>query len=214
MAKGVLMLDAGLVMAWNENYATEPPAIRAARHASLEHGVEPISPAMGSFLASLVSYSNAQTIVEVGTGLGIASQWLLSANADSHLTSIEKDVDHQQTAKDLFASAGISANRIRLISGEALDILPRMNEGSYDLIVVNSAGKGTLELTRHALHLARVGGVVAVTHALRGGSVAQPTQRDAATVEMRTLLGDYAVDENIRATMVPAGDGILTLVKL
>jgi predicted O-methyltransferase YrrM len=59
-----------------------------------------------------------------------------------------------------------------------------------------------------------VGGIVAVTHALAGGSVAQPTARDAASVEMRTVLGDYAVDENIRATMVPVGDGILTLVRL
>ena len=208
------MLDAGLVMAWTENYVTEPATIRAARNASLEHGVEPITPAMGSFLASLASYSNAQSIVEIGTGLGVGSQWLLAANSESHLTSIEKDVDLQQSAKDLFTAAGLSPNRIRLISGEALDILPRMNEASYDLIVVNAMGKGTLELTRHALHLARVGGIVAVTHALAGGDVAQPTKRDAATVEMRTVLGDYAVDENVRATMVPVGDGILTLVKL
>lgn len=208
------MLDATQVSAWTENYVTEPAAIRNARRASQEHGVEPITPAMGSFLASLVSFANAQSIVEIGTGLGVASQWLLLASPETHLTTIEKDVDHQQSAKDLFASAGIAASRVRLISGDALDILPRMNEGTYDLIVVNARGKGTLELTRHALHLARVGGIVAVTHALGGGLVAQPTKRDAATTELRTLLGDYAVDENIRATMVPVGDGILTLVKL
>lgn len=207
------MLDAALVNAWTENYVTEPESIRAARHASLEHGVEPITPAMGSYLASLVALSGARNIVEVGTGLGVASQWLLLSHADTHLTTIEKDVDHQQTAKDLFASAGIASGRIRLISGEATDILPRMNEGTYDLVVVNATGKGTLDLTRHALHLVRTGGVVAVTHVLAGGNVAQPTKRDAATVELRTLLGDYAVDENVRATVVPVGDGILTLVK-
>lgn len=207
------MLDAAQISAWTENFVTEPPAIRAARHASLEHGVEPITPAMGSFLASLVAYSAAQSIVEIGTGLGVASQWLLLASPETHLTTIEKDVDHQQTAKDLFAAAGIAPSRIRLISGDAIDILPRMNEGTYDLIVVNAADTGTLDLTRHALHLARTGGTVAVLHALVGGHVAQPTKRDAVTVEMRTLLGDYAVDDNVRATMVPVGDGILTLVK-
>lgn len=207
------MLDAALVNAWTENYVTEPESIRAARHASLEHGIEPITPAMGSFLASLVALSGAKSIVEIGTGLGVTSQWLLVAHADIHLTTIEKDVDHQQSAKDLFASAGISTSRVRLISGDAADILPRMNEGTYDLVVVNATGTGALELTRHALHLARSGGVVAVTHALAGGNVAQPTKRDAATVELRTLLGDYAVDENVRAAMVPVGDGILTLIK-
>jgi predicted O-methyltransferase YrrM len=161
-----------------------------------------------------VSYSNAQSIVEIGTGLGVASQWLLLSNPETHLTTIEKDVDHQQSAKDLFASAGIASSRVRLISGDAVDILPRMNEGTYDLIVVNATGKGTLDLTRHALHLSRIGGIVAVTHALGGGLVAQPTKRDALTTELRTLLGDYAVDEKVRATMVPVGDGILTLIKL
>ncbi len=207
------MLDAAMVSAWTEKYVTEPDPIRAARRASLEHGVEPITPAMGSFLASLVAFSGAQSIVEIGTGLGVASQWLLVSNAESHLTSIEKDVDHQQSAKDLFSQAGIAASRIRLISGDAADIMPRMNEGTYDLIVINSTGKGILELTRSALHLARSGGIVAVIHALGGGLVAQPTKRDAVTTELRTLLGDYAVDEKVRATMVPVGDGILTLVK-
>ncbi len=207
------MIDVTRVAQWTENYVTEPAAIRHARKASLEHGVEPITPAMGSFLASLVSYSHAQSIVEIGTGLGVASQWLLFSNSETHLTTIEKDVDHQQSAKDLFDSAGIAPGRVRLISGDALDILPRMNDGTYDLIVVNADGLGTLDLTRQALHLARVGGIVAVTHALGGGLVAQPTKRDAVTTELRTLLGDYAVDENVRATMVPVGDGILTLIK-
>lgn len=208
------MLDAGLVMAWAENYVTEPASIGRARRASLEHGVEPITPAMGSFLASLVAFANAESIVEIGTGLGVTSQWLLLASPDTHVTTIEKDVDHQQSAKDLFADAGIASSRVRLISGDAADILPRMNEGTYDLIVVNARGRGTLDLTRHALHRARVGGIVAVTHVLGGGLVAQPTKRDAVTAELRTLLGDYAVDERIRATVVPVGDGILTLVKL
>jgi hypothetical protein len=100
------MLDPGLVFSWTENYVTEPAPIRAARNASLEHGIEPITPAMGSFLASLVAYSNAQSIVEVGTGLGVASQWLLAANTESHLTSIEKDVDEPQNS-ELFNLVGI-----------------------------------------------------------------------------------------------------------
>jgi len=122
-------------------------------------------------------------------------------------------VDHQQSAKDFFANAGIAPSRVRLISGDAVDILPRMNEGTYDLIVVNATGKGTLDLTRHALHLARVGGIVAVIHALRR-AVCRANQTRCCEPSIRKLLGDYAVDENVRATMVPVGDGILTLVKL
>jgi predicted O-methyltransferase YrrM len=88
-----------------------------------------------------------------------------------------------------------------------------MNEGTYDVVVINATGKGTLEFVRHALRLTRPGGLVVLTHALGGGLVANPAKRDAATTELRTILGDYAVDEHVRATLVPVGDGVLTLVK-
>lgn len=207
------MYDADLISTWTENFVNEPEAIRAARHASMEHGVEPITPAVGSYLASLVAITGAQSIVEIGTGLGVASQWLLHGNSEANLTTIEKDVDHVQTAKDLMIASGIAAARVRVISGNASDILPRMNEGTYDVVVINATGKGTLEFVRHALRLTRPGGLVVLTHALGGGLVANPAKRDAATTELRTILGDYAVDEHVRATLVPVGDGVLTLVK-
>ena len=206
------MYDADLISTWTENFVNEPEAIRAARHASMEHGVEPITPAVGSYLASLVAITGAQSIVEIGTGLGVASQWLLHGNNEANLTTIEKDVDHVQTAKDLMIASGIAAARVRVISGNASDILPRMNEGTYDVVVINATGKGTLEFVRHALRLTRPGGLVVLTHALGGGLVANPAKRDAATTELRTILGDYAVDEHVRATLVPVGDGVLTLV--
>ena len=207
------MYDAELITTWTENFVVETPAIRAARHASIEHGVEPVSPAVGSYLSSLVAITGAQSAVEIGSGLGVASQWLLSGNSELNLTTIEKDVDHLQSAKDLLAEAGVPSARVRGISGDASAILPRMNEGMYDIVIVNSVSKGVLEFVRHALRLARSGGLVVVTHALGGGHVANPTKRDAVTTELRTVLGDYAADENVRATLIPVGDGVLTLVK-
>jgi len=207
------MYDAELITTWTENFVVESPAIRAARHASIEHGGEPVSPAVGSYLSSLVAITGAQSAVEIGSGLGVASQWLLSGNSELNLTTIEKDVDHLQSAKDLLAEAGVPSARVRGISGDASAILPRMNEGMYDIVIVNSVSKGVLEFVRHALRLARSGGLVVVTHALGGGHVANPTKRDAVTTELRTVLGDYAADENVRATLIPVGDGVLTLVK-
>ena len=207
------MFDADLISTWTESYVIEPEGIRAARHASMEHGVEPITPAMGCFLASLVAMTGAQSLVEIGTGLGVASQWLLHGNPDANVTTIEGDVDHLQTAKDLMLEAGIPSSRVRVISGNASDILPRMNEGTYDLVLVNAEGKGVLDLVKHALRLARSGGLVVVSHALGGGTVANPAKRDALTTELRTILGDFATDDNVRATLVPVGDGVLTLHK-
>ncbi|PTW91346.1 putative O-methyltransferase YrrM [Microbacteriaceae bacterium MWH-Ta3] len=207
------MIDAELVSKWAEDYAPEPEHIRAARSVALDHGVISVSPATGSYLASVVAMTRAQAIVEIGTGLGVSGMWLLHGTADASITTIDTDVDHQQTARDLMLEAGIASSRVRTISGDAFDVLPRMNDGSYDLVVVDADPAHVVELTKHALRLVRQGGVVVVPHASHGGSVANPAKRDAVTSALRTVLGDYAVDDSVTASVMPVGDGVLTLVK-
>ena len=49
--------------------------------------------------------------------------------------------------------------------------------------------------------------------ALLGGRVADPSQRDAATIAIRTLVNDTRDDERIRPLLVPVGDGVLVAQK-
>lgn len=207
------MIDAELISRWAEDAAAEPEHIRAARTAALEHGVDSISAATGSYLASVVAMTRAQAIVEIGTGLGVSGMWLLTGSDECSITSIDRDVDHQQTARDLMADAGITMSRVRTISGDAHEVLPRMNDGSYDLVVIDADAAHVIDYAKHALRLVRQGGVVIVAHASHGGSVANPAKRDEATSALRTLIGDYVVDDTVHASVLPVGDGVVTLVK-
>jgi predicted O-methyltransferase YrrM len=121
-----------------EEFVVEPELIATARAHSLEHGVEPVSPAQGAQLAVLAAATNAKTIIEIGTGFGVSGLWMLTGAPNAILTSIDQEVEFQQSAKRAFAELGIPANRARLIAGRALDVLPRMNEGSYDLVLVDA----------------------------------------------------------------------------
>jgi Predicted O-methyltransferase len=73
----------------------------------------------------------------------------------------------------------VPANRIRLITGRATEVLPRMNDGAYDLVFVDADEGSVLDYVEHALRIARRGGMVLVAHALWRGRVADP--RDATT---------------------------------
>ena len=186
------------------------PIARARRHA-LEMGIEPISPAVGAQSALIAAATNAQNIVEIGTGTGVSGLWLLSASPRAVLTSIEAETELQSVARQSFTDAGIAPNRVRLITGRALDVLPRMNENSYDIVFVDGDSAQVIENVEHGLRLVRPGGTVLVPRALWRGRVSDPAQRDEVTTSFRTLVQEIAASDAVVAALSPVGDGLLQL---
>ena len=101
----------------------------AARRASDELGIEPISTGGAALLRLLARLVNAKAAVEVGTGAGVSGLALLEGLApDGILTSIDSEPEHQQVARKLFAAAAVPARRARLIAGAALSVLPKPSD--------------------------------------------------------------------------------------
>jgi len=163
------------------------------------------------FLAATVA---ARSVVEVGTGAGVSGIYLLRGMVgDGVLTSIDVEGEHQRVAKESFAEAGIPSGRARLITGRALDVLPRLTDGAYDLVFCDAAKAEYGDYLREALRLLRPGGVLAFDNALWHGRVPDPANRDSETVAVRELLRQVHDDERLTAVLVGAGDGLLAAVK-
>lgn len=197
-----------------EDIVSESEAIARAREHSLELGVEAISPAIGAQIGVIAAASRSTSIIEIGTGLGVSGLYLLGGAPDATLTTIDVEVDHQQFARDAYISAGTAPARIRLIPGRANQVLPRMNEASYDVVLVDADPEHVIEYVEHGLRLARLGGTVLVPHALWRGRVADPVKRDRATTDFRLLLTEVSTSGAVRSALSPAGDGLLQLTKV
>jgi predicted O-methyltransferase YrrM len=206
--------DKELSWKFAEDFVVEGEHIATARLHSLEQGVEPVSPAMGAQIAVVAAATNAQTIIEIGTGLGVSGLWLLAGAPEATLTSIDIELDYQQSARKAFADADIPANRTRLITGRALDVLPRMNESSYDIVLVDADPQSMIEYVEHGLRLVRTGGTVLIAHALWRGRVADPAQRDDTVADFRSLLREIGDSSAVLSALSPVGDGLLQLTKM
>lgn len=206
------MADHSLSWRYAEDFAEEPGPIAAARAHALEHGVEPVSPGTGAQLAVLAAACRAEQIAEIGTGLGVSGLWLLRGAPQATLTSIDVEPEYHDAARTLFTEAGHPAARVRLISGKAREVLPRMNDASYDLVLVDGDPDEVIADVEHALRLVRAGGVVAVAHALWRGRVADPAQRDTQVTEFRELLAASREAANATVALSVSGDGLLQLV--
>ena len=111
------------------------------------------------FLAAAIG---ARTVVEIGTGCGSSGIWLLRGmHPEAVLTSVDVEPEHQRMARKAFAEAGFTANRYRLILGRALDVLPRLSDGAYDLVFCDADSREYPDYLEAALRLLRVGGIVA-----------------------------------------------------
>lgn len=208
------MQTSPLIAKYLDELASEDEALTGARDASFELGISPIAPAVGAQLAAVAAATQASAILEVGTGAGVSGLWLLRGAPTATLTSIDTELDHQQHARAAFAKAGIPVTRARLITGKARDVLPRMNEASYDIVFLDADAANLLEYVEHALSLVRVGGSVLVAHALMGGKVADPAQRSDEVADLRALLKELSTSDAVRAAVTPVGDGLLQIVRL
>ena len=195
------MTNKELSWRYAEEFIVEPAAIAQARAHALELGVDPVSPAVGAQLAVLAAASAVHSILEIGTGTGVSGLWLLKGAPDAILTSIDVEYDHQQAARTAFADADVPANRIRLITGGALEVLPRMDDAAYDLVLIDADAASLLDYVEHGLRVARRGGLVLVARALWKGRVADPAQRDETVADYRALLATIAESSAVVAAL-------------
>lgn len=208
------MSDKELSWRFVEERVGEDVDIERARRTSLEHGVDPITASAGEYIAVIATAMNATSIIEIGTGLGVGTLWLAQACPDAHITSIDSEIDHHVTVRELLQEAEIPASRVRLISEKAIDVLPKMNEASYDLVVIDADYQNVQAYVDHSITLIRSRGSVIVAGALGDDLVADPAQRDDKTSAYRWLLKALEDRDDIVHTVNLIGDGLVHIVKL
>ncbi len=170
----------------------------------------PILPGGGAALRFLAALLDARSVVEIGTGTGVSGIWLLRGMADDGiLTTVESEAEHMRLARQTYTDAGFAASRTRTILGRALDVLPRLADGAYDLVFCDGDKREYPEYLAEAHRLLRPGGVVAMDNALWHDRVADPAQRDPETVAIRDLGKALLDDERFVPLLLPVGDGLL-----
>ena len=192
-------------------YLPEDEPLLAARASAADlGGTEPVLPAIGAALRFLACAVGARTAVEIGTGCGSSGIWLLRGmRPGSTLTSVDTEPEYHRMARKAFAQAGFAPNQCRLILGRALDVLPRLSDGTYDMVFCDADPRDYPDYLSAALRLLRAGGIVAFNNALLAGTSPDAGDDDLAL----DLASQVRADERLVPVLVPLGDGLLAAVK-
>jgi predicted O-methyltransferase YrrM len=148
----------------------DEPLLTARANAEDLGGTDPVAPATGAVLRFLAVAIGARSVVEIGTGCGSSGIWLLRGmRPGGVLTSVDTEPEYHRVARKAFGQAGFAANQARLIVGRALDVLPRLSDGAYDMVFCDADQGSYPEFLTAGLRLLRTGGVIVFDDAWPGG---------------------------------------------
>ena len=204
----------GDMSAFAENFAHEDYFMQQARANGEEVGAADPTPGVGNFLKFAVQITKAKSVVEIGTGSGVGGLWLLSGmTPDGVLTTIDSEREHSKIARNIFEEADIASTRYRIITGKLIEVVGKLADSSYELIIIRPA-LDLFDMVQESYRLLKPNGLLVVDQALSGGKVADPTQRDPESIARRDGIKVIKEDERWAASVLPIGAGVLVANKL
>ncbi|MBY8877008.1 O-methyltransferase [Streptomyces sp. PLK6-54] len=200
--------------AFADAFVAEDDALVRARARSHAEGLRPVSPGTGAALRLLAAAGGAKAAVEIGTGAGVSGIHLLRGmRRDGVLTTVDTEPDRQQLAREAYREAGFAANRSRFICGSALDVLPRLTDGGYDLVFCDADRREYLDYLDEAMRLLRPGGVVCFEGAFGRGRALDAAHHDDEALRLRELMRVVRDSPHLAPVLLPTDDGLLCAVR-
>ncbi|MEE1927722.1 O-methyltransferase [Streptomyces sp. TRM 70351] len=189
-------------------------ALSWARDRGRDAGLRPVSDGTGAALRLLAAVTDAKAVAEIGTGTGVSGLHLLHGmRPDGVLTTVDTEPECQQFARQAFRAAGFAGNRARFIPGKALDVLPRLADGGYDLVFCDGDRSEYPSYLGESLRLLRPGGLVCFEGVFADGRTVDSGAQPGEVLALRELLRTVRDSHGLLSSLLPVGDGLLCAVK-
>lgn len=195
-----------------------PEFMREMEKYAVENYVSIIPPEVGQFLTFLIHLTGARDVLEIGTAIAYSTIWLAWAVAprDGHVTTIEINDRRARIASGNIKKAGLE-DRITLMQGHALEIVPRLRE-TYDFIFIDAAKGQYGWFFTELFPRLKAGGLLVSDNVLAEGKVILPDEElrhreKTAVRRLREYLNMITIHPGLETTVIPMGDGIAVSMK-
>ncbi len=166
----------------------------------------------GKFLEIFSILLKPQRILEVGTFTGYSALCMAKGLQNSgKLHTIELREEDAHTAKNYF-SRSIHKDRIILHTGNALDIIPGLNE-TWDLVFIDADKTGYLKYYKLILPFVRSGGMILADNVLFHGQVLEETVTGKNAKAIQAFNEYVKNDESVEQLLLTIRDGLLLIRK-
>ncbi len=180
----------------------DDPALTAALRDSDAAGLPHIAVSFqqGKFLSLLAGAIQARRILEIGTLGGFSTIWLArGAGTEGRVVTLEYEPKHAEVARANLDRAGVG-DRVEIKVGAALDTLPTVTDGPFDLVFIDADKDNYVAYLEWAIRLARPGAIIVADNVIRDGRVL--TAEDAAAQAVQQTLRMMGEDPRLDAAAI------------
>lgn len=169
-------------------------------------------PVQGKFVEMICQMVRPNRVLEIGTFTGYSTICIAEALPHGkYIDTIEVNDELQETIEYFMAKAGVS-NRVNLIIGNALEIIPTLAY-QYDLIYLDGEKKEYPQYLNLCLDKLNKGGFLIADNVLWNGKVIDPTCNDEQTNAIRLFNKMVQENDNLENVILPVRDGMMIVRK-
>lgn len=169
-----------------------------------------------NFLITLITALQPQSVLELGTAVGVSGAVILNACKTAHLTTVERDENFYNRAVENFKKLNL-ADRVNAILGDAGEVIEGLDK-TYDFIFLDCAKVQYVKYLPRLKKLLKSGGVLVADDVLLFGYVTGetevPKKRKMLVEHVKEYISAVTSDNELQTTILNVGNGIALSVKL
>ena len=202
--------------AYVEKFSSSEGALLAEIAAYTSHHVQAqmlSGHVQGKILETISCLLQPKKILEIGTFTGYSALCLAKGlQADGKLYTLELREDDAQTAQAFF-SKSFHNNKIILRIGNALDILPTLNE-TWDIVFIDADKTGYIDYYELTLPHVKHNGLILADNVLFHGDVLTENIQGKNAKAIHAFNQHVANDTRVEQVMLTVRDGLMMIRKL
>jgi len=168
------------------------------------------------YIENILKALTPNRILEIGTAIGFSticfSKYL---KAGGRIDTIEIESLRVEQAMENIKKVGVE-DKIRVLEGDALDILPYLEE-KYDFIFIDAAKGKYNEFFKEALRLISKDGIIIADNVLYKGMVMSDYNKHkqrSAVNKLREFIKSVQENQTLESKLLEIGDGLLICKKI
>lgn len=149
-------------------------------------------------------------ILEIGTAVGYSAMCFSEYLSDNGIIdTIERDEERIKQAKANIEKVGVE-DKIKIYEGDAVDILPNLNE-KYDVIFIDAAKGKYPFFLKESLRMINKNGIIFADNILYKGYVMSDYNKHKQRTAVRNLreyIKEISENPNLETEILEVGDGL------
>lgn len=163
-----------------------------------------------SVIKEILINNNVKNLLEIGSAIGYSA--ICFSKYVKKIDTIELDIERYNEAKDNIKSFNLQ-DKINIINGDALEILPTLND-KYDVIFIDASKSKYPRFLDYSLELLNKNGIIIADNVLYKGYVLgdyNKHKQRTAVRNLREFIKKCEDNEHLQTEILEVGDGLAVI---